>query len=214
MLLVPHDKWASKLMEYKAIRIRKDENGKDHWRAIHRGGLISCRDIDILGKYNAEVRGLYNYYCIANNAIVIGLFAGLMKYSMLKTFAGKYRTKVKKIKERYVKNGTFTVQYVTKQELKESTFPRHFVRLKKPLLSDVDILPSYKRYERKNSLADRLKAGLCELCGKSGCDVEMHQVQRLKDLKGCNQWELVMLNNRRKTLAVCPDCHDKIHPRN
>ncbi len=134
-----------------------------------------------------------------------------MKYSMLKTFAGKYRTKVKKIKARYVKNGTFTVQYATKGGIKEATFPRSFVKQSKPLISYVDGLPVYRRYERMNSLAAKIKAGVCELCGKTGCDVEMHQVRRLKDLRGRYQWELVMLDIRRKTLAVCQDCHDKIH---
>ncbi len=211
MLLVPHENWASKLLEYKAIRIKRDEKGKDQWRAIHRGGLINLTDIGILNKYNAEVRGLYNYYCIANNANVIGNFAGLMKHSMLKTLAGKYRTKVKKINARYVKNGTFTVQYTTKRGVKEATFPRSFTKQSKPLTLNVDALPAYRRYERKNSLAARIKTGMCELCGKVGCDVEMHQVKRLKDLRGRNQWELVMLDIRRKTLAVCHDCHDKIH---
>jgi len=211
MLLVPHGKWAAKLLEYKAIRIKRDEKGKDHWRAIHRGGLINFTDIDILNKYNSEVRGLYNYYCIANNASIIGNFAGLMKHSMLKTFAGKYRTKVNKIKARYIKNGTFTVQYTTKRGVKEATFPRNFGKQSKPIVSNGDVLPAYMRYERKNSLAARIKAGVCELCCKVGCDVEMHQVRRLKDLRGRNQWELTMLDIRRKTLAVCQDCHDKIH---
>ena len=45
-----------------------------------------------------------------------------MKYSMLKTFAAKYRTKVSKIKMRYVKNVDFTVPYVTKAGPKESVY--------------------------------------------------------------------------------------------
>lgn len=111
------------------------------------------------------------------------MIAGLMKHSMLKTFAGKYRTKVKKIKTRYVINGTFTVKYTTKRGVKEATFPHNFGKQSKPIVSNVDVLPAYRRYERKNSLAARIKAGLCELCGKIGCDVEMHQVRRLKGLK-------------------------------
>ena len=211
MLLVPHEKWASKLLEYKAIRIKQDEKGKDRWRPIHRSRLINLTDIDILNKYNSEVRGLFNYYCIANNASIIGNFAGLMKHSMLKTFAGKYRTKVGKIKARYIKNGTFTVQYATKRGIKEATFPRSFAKQSRPLIINADVLPTHRRYERKNNLAKRIKAGMCELCGKAGCSIEMHQVRRLKDLRGRNQWEVVMLDIRRKTLAVCHDCHDKIH---
>jgi len=90
-----------------------------------------------------------------------------MKYSMLKSFAGKYRTKVKKIKARYVKNGTFTVQYATKRGIKEATFPRSFGKQSKLLISNVDVLPAYRRYERKNSLAAKIKAGVCKMCGTS-----------------------------------------------
>ena len=37
--------------------------------------------------------GMYNYYRLANNATVLNSFLYVMKFSMYKTFAGKYRTK-------------------------------------------------------------------------------------------------------------------------
>ena len=80
------------------------------------------------------------------------------------------------------------------------------------LYDDLDSLPAYKRYERRNSLRRRIKARTCELCGKTDCDIVMHQVKRLKDLKGSNDWERAMININRKTLAVCQVCYDKIHP--
>jgi transposase len=58
---------------------------------------------------------------------------------------------------------------------------------------------------------NRIKLGLCELCNKKTHNIALHQVKRLKDLKGKEEWERVMLERRRKTLAVCPECHDKIH---
>jgi len=210
-LLAPHEKWEAKLWEYKAIRIRRDDKGKDRWRAIHRSALIRLKDIDILGKYNSEVRGLYNYYCIANNASVIGQFASLMKHSMLKTLAAKYRTKVKKIKERYEKNGRFIIPYATKAGMKESVFVHGFSRKKEAMIDNIDAPPSYRRYERRNSLKARLKARQCELCGQTAIDIVMHQVKRLKSLKGDKEWERIMLDNRRLTLAVCHACHEKIH---
>jgi group II intron reverse transcriptase/maturase len=210
-LFVPHEKWENKLREYNAIRIKKDGKGKDQWRATHRSKLIRLKDIDILYKYNSEVRGLYNYYCIANNAWVIGQFAGLMKHSMLKTLAAKYRTKVRKIKARYDKNGKFTITYTTKSGLKDSVFVNGFGRKKEALLGSIDAPPFYRRYERRNSLKARLKAKQCELCGKNDIEIEMHQVKQLKSLKGDKDWERVMLNSRRRTLAVCQSCHEKIH---
>jgi group II intron reverse transcriptase/maturase len=212
ILRVPQEKWTHKLKEYGAIRITTDDQGKDHWRAIHRGGLITRTDIEILARYNSEVRGLYNYYSIAHNACALGKFGGLMKYSMLRTFAGKYRTTVSKIKARYEHNGNFTVSYPTKKGTKQSVFYNGgYKRKKLPVLGLADTLPAYIRYERVNSLAARLRAKTCELCGTEGCELEMHQVKRLKDLRGAHSWELVMLDKRRKTLAVCHECHEKIH---
>ncbi len=69
-----------------------------------------------------ELEELINCICIADNAYVIGKFGRAMKYSMMKTFAFKYKTKVSKIKKKYVKNGDFTVSYETKQGLKTSVF--------------------------------------------------------------------------------------------
>lgn len=212
ILRVPHEKWASKLREYGAIRINTDDQGKDHWRAIHRGGLITRTDIEILARYNSEVRGLYNYYSIAHNACALGRFGGLMKYSMLRTFAGKYRTTVNKIIARYVHNGNFTVSYPTRKGMKQSIFYNGgYKRKRLPVPGLIDTLPAYTRYDRVNSLAARLRAKTCELCGIADCELEMHQVKRLKDLRGAHSWELVMLNKRRKTLAVCHECHEKIH---
>lgn len=212
-LYVPHEKWESKLLEYGAIRIKKDNiTQKEHWKAIHRPKLINRRDIEILTKYNSEVRGLYNYYSLACNVCAIGKFASLMHYSMLKTFANKYRTTANKMKARYLKNGRFTVIYPTKGGTKESVFFKGpFVRKDRPNVVQVDVLPTYKRYDKPNRLAVKLRAKTCELCGEYTNDVEIHQVKRLKDLTGQSEWETVMLKNHRKTLAVCPACHREIH---
>lgn len=211
-LHAPHEKWKAKLFELGAIRIKKDKTGKERWKAIHRGKLINRTDIEILSKYNAEVRGLANFYSLACNPVAMAHFSSLSKYSMLKTFAAKYRTKVSKIKARYMKNGAFTVPYMTKSGSKESVYyTKGFQRQKSPLFGQVDLLATYKRYGKPGGLAQKLYAKTCELCGATCDDIEIHQVKRLKDLTGETQWESIMLDRRRKTLAVCPACHGEIH---
>lgn len=213
-LLVPREKWVGKLLEYKAMKIIITENGKERFKALHRGKLINKTDIDILSAYNAEIRGLYNFYAMANDAYKIGKFANVMKYSMFKTFANKYRTNVHRIKAKYFKNGQFTVAYEIKSGTKEAVYYNGGFECKKEpsKLADVDVLPAYKKYEGVNTLRSRIKRGECELCGKKTGDIELHQVKRLKDLTGAEPWEALMLKRRRKTLAVCPDCHKMIHP--
>lgn len=212
-LYVPHEKWVAKLLECGAIRIKKDKvTGMEHWQAIQRGKLINLTDIEILSKVNSEVRGFYNYYSIACNASTLNHFSSIMKYSMLKTFGAKYRCQVRKIKERYVRNGDFTVSYETKSGIKVSVYyNRGFGRKKEPMFGQVDMLEDYKRYDKPNSLAARLRAKACELCGAACDNVEIHQVKRLKDLKEKSEWEIEMRRRRRKTLAVCHECHEKIH---
>ena len=211
-LRMPLEKWTSKLLEYGAIRIKKDESGKERWKTMPRGKLINRTDIEILSRYNSEIRGLYNYYAIAGNVSTLNHFSSRMKYSMLKTFGSKYRCKVRKIKERYVKNGEFTVAYKTKSGMKESVYYHDGFRKKtEPALGQVDMLDIYKKYDKPNSLAIRLHTNKCELCGMDCDGLEMHQVRRLKDLNGEQEWERIMLQRRRKTLAVCPSCHIEIH---
>ncbi len=41
--------------------------------------------------------------------------------------------------------------------------------------------------------------------------LEMHHVRKLKDLKGKSQWERLMITKNRKTIALCVDCHQKLH---
>ena len=51
----------------------------------------------------------------------------------------------------------------------------------------------------------------CELCGRTDVKLEIHHVNKVKNLKGKEAWEQVMIAKQRKTLAVCHDCHQKIH---
>lgn len=49
----------------------------------------------------------------------------------------------------------------------------------------------------RNSLMERLKLQVCELCGATD-KLEMHHVRKLKDLKGKSDWEKKMIARRRK----------------
>lgn len=208
---MPKEKWIGRLLEYGALKIKKDKNGKEIWKTVHRGKLINNPDIDIINKFNSEIRGLYNYYCMANNASVLNKFSYIMEYCMYKTFAGKYRTTMSKIIEKYTHDGKFTIPYQTKKGLKYCEFYNKGFKRRKEVGIDIDVLPAYMRYDRPNSIAARIKRGKCELCGANADDIRMHHVKKLKNLKGNSEWERLMIKMRRKTLAVCKNCHDNIH---
>ena len=206
-LYVPHDKWFGKLQQYKAFKIVKDADGKERWKTLHRGALMNRPEIDIISKFNSEIRGIYNFYRLASNVSVLGDFYYIMEGSMLKTFAAKFNSSVNKMKAKYCRNGVFGVDYYNKAGRQRCEFYHGgFSKKDEALFGNVDILPEYKHYDKPNSLAARLKAGACEACGITTREIHMHHVKRLKDLTGRTEFELLMMAKRRKSLALCPDC--------
>lgn len=206
-LTMPREKWFGKLLEYGAFKIKKDENGNERWKTVHRGYLMNSQDIEIISKFNSEIRGIYNYYRLAQNVSTLDKFAHIMKKSMYKTFAGKYRTTVSKIKKKYMQDGIFGVDYPTKAGIKRcELYHDGFKRVKDDMLAFVDVLPQYRKYQKKNDLAIRLKRKVCELCGESAEDIQMYHVRRMKDLRNELPSELLMMKMKRKSLALCPAC--------
>lgn len=90
LLYIPHDQWLKRLLTYDALKIKYDKqhDNKEIWEPVRRSCLLHLDDLEILNQYNAEIRGLYNYYRLANNVSVLNNFYYVMRYSMLKTFAG------------------------------------------------------------------------------------------------------------------------------
>lgn len=210
-LYVPHDKWFGKLQQYKAFKIVKEADGKELWKALHRGPLMHRTEVDIIRQFNSEIRGIYNFYRLADNVSVLGMFYSIMRGSLLKTLAAKYNSSVKKMVTKHTRDGVIGVDYYNKAGKQRCEFYHDgFGKNEKALYGDVDILPEYKHYERPNGLAARLKAGLCEACGAKTDEIHMHHVKRLKDLTGKTEFELLMIKKRRKSLALCPDCFKRV----
>lgn len=212
-LEVPHDLIRKKLLDYGVMTIEKNVYGKDIWKAKARYYLKDNDDLEILDQYNSEIRGFRNYYRIANNAAHVNSFGYIMQYSMFKTFATKYRTSMRKMigKLRIGKN--FGVQYTNKKGKKKTRlfYNEGFARKPAQKQAIVDHIPKTVMYSSRTSLMARLSARQCELCGKTDCEIEIHHVRKLKDLKGKGYWEHFMIARNRKTLALCLDCHKKLH---
>ena len=214
-LYVPKEKWLNRLLSYGALKISYDKahGNKEVWEPVRRPGLIRLDDIEILNQYNAEVRGMYNYYRLANNATVLNAFVYVMKYSMYKTFAGKYRTSMRKIIRKYCRNKDFTVSYQTKSGTKSVVFYNQGVRRNDKVIAteNPDIIGRTNENRRYTRLTDRLQGHVCEFCGAETEDIEIHHIRKLKDLSGRAEWERHMIARKRKTMALCHSCHVKLH---
>lgn len=179
--------------------------------------LLHLTDLEILDTFNAQTRGLRNYYSLASNFSKLSFFVYLMEYSCLKTLAKKHKSSVAKIHNQYRQGKTWVISYETKKGKRSMSFVKFkdFKRTSsfdKVDTADIDNIKTKYHNTNINTLDSRLRANACELCGKQGYDkYEIHHINKVKNLTGRTQWEKVMIARRRKTLVVCKDCHTKIH---
>ncbi len=211
VLRVANEVVKNKLLAYNAISVQQ-YRGKEAWKPITRTYMVGMNPEDIMAQYNAEIRGFYNYYSIANDISYLGnSFGHNMKYSMFKTIARKQNLTLGKAVKKLRKGKDFMVSYIDKKGQKRSRvfYNEGFKRKTAKFQPQCDNIPN-TNITPFHTLIERLKSEKCELCGAEG-RLTMHHVRTLKDLKGQNEWEQLMIKKRRKTLAVCETCNTKIH---
>jgi hypothetical protein len=188
-----------------------------------RGALLHDDDFTIVAKYQAEYRGLVQYYLLAQDVFRLGKLHWVMETSMLKTLAGKHRSTVTKMAAKYkttidTPDGPRTCFQVTVQR----------DRGRKPLVARFGGIPLRRQQAavltdlspimastKRNELIRRLLAQGCEICD-ARTNIEVHHVRKLADLNRPDRpdrpsWIHLMAKRRRKTLVVCRACHEDIH---
>ena len=209
-LRVPFDDKIHNFIFSKGIAIQK-KDGKLF--PVHRNSLLRLTDLEIVTVYNDELRGICNYYGIASNFCKLKYLSYLTEYSCLKTLAAKHKSKISKVVAMY-KDGTgeWGIPYETKKKAKRRYFANYMdckdAKISTDCISNAAIIYG----QSVTPLEKRLKARICELCGTTESErYEIHHINKLKNLKGKEPWEIAMLAKRRKTLVVCEHCHHLIH---
>lgn len=211
-LLVPKDRWMGKLQTLGVLKIVSISGQPERWVPLQRDDLMSTALPDIVRWYNAQLRGLYNYYRLARNVSVLQKFSYVLEYSLYKTLAGKLHTSVSRVKTRFTHYGVFGVEYATKGGTRRITlFTGGFHQVSVPLFGAVDALPDPGLTFRRKEVVRRLLAGICELCNARADDLSIHQVRALAEIPRGLPWSELMWARRRKTLVVCAPCHAAIH---
>jgi group II intron reverse transcriptase/maturase len=181
--------------------------------AVCRPFLLHMTELEIVSTYNAELRGICNYYNKAADFYKLSYFAYLMEYSCLKTIAAKHRTSISKLVTKYKDGkGKWGVPYSTKSGMKRCYFANYTDSKKFENPSDTKPINERMHRYSKTSFEIRLQEKTCELCGATDkAHYEIHHVHKIKDLKGHTPWEIAMIAKKRKTLIVCRECHHSIH---
>lgn len=180
---------------------------------VHRKTLLRLTDLEVVSIYNAELLGICNYYGMASNFDKFGYLAYLMEYSCLKTLADKHKSSISKVLAMFKDGqGKWGIPYETKTGTKRRYFAKYTGCKGASNPTDIANNSAVVYGYFVNTLENRLKAKVCELCGAAESKhYQIHHVNKLKNLKGKQTWEKMMLAKRRKTLVVCGKCHNDIH---
>lgn len=189
------------------------------FRPKSRPELLQRSDIEILLSYNAEMRGLANYYALAQGyKKSLNHLIGLAQYSLFATLAHKHHTNIPKIAGQMKlpnRNG-HGIRVAVDGKLKLYKL----FRLKDHVLPKTDSSDVDKPLDtawftmNRTELTRRMEANRCEYCGKEGGYMEVHHIRALKDVKDGKQfWQRLMSAMKRKTMVLCVDCHKELHSR-
>jgi group II intron reverse transcriptase/maturase len=186
----------------------------DNLKSRYRPELLNLSDYEIIGTYNAELRGLANYYALAHDAkLKLNRLAYIFQASLLKTLASKHKTGVKEIILKFREGKDYVLRYkVNGKERKIGIFKLKDLRPEPKTWEKIDLLPNTCNYERRTEILERMNAQICEYCGQEDGYFEVHHVRKLSDIKdGKEKWQKLMIARRRKTLVLCVECHDLLH---
>lgn len=191
-------------------------------KPVHRPEMLKDSVFTIISTYQAEYRGLVEYYRMAHNlSQAMPKLKWDMERSLTRTLANKEQIAVPQVYRRY--KATLIVEEKPYKGL-QVTIEREG---KKPLTAQWGGIPltwnikailddqPERIWSTRSELEERLLANTCEYCGAYGrCQV--HHVRALKDLhlkgrKPRPQWMVLMAARQRKTMVVCKICHEDIH---
>jgi YhcG PDDEXK nuclease domain/Type II intron maturase len=68
---------------------------------MHRAERVKDDEFTIINRYQSEYRGVMQYYLLAENVHWLGKLHWVMRASLLKTLANKYKTRVVKLRGKY-----------------------------------------------------------------------------------------------------------------
>lgn len=194
-----------------------------HGKPIH----LPQRTIDtaysIVSQYQAEYRGIVQYYKMAYNLHTLSRLKHVMEVSLVKTLASKYKTTCQKVYRQYgatIENEEGekrkVIQVIVNRPKPKLPLITHFggVSLKWNKWVSLNDDPTRPIWSKRSEVEQRLLAQTCELCN-SHERIEVHHIRKLADLhQKCNtelpEWKKRMIARRRKTLVVCHECHKKI----
>lgn len=106
-LSLPKEAWVGELNRFGVLRIVSRVGEPEAWKPIQHNPSIFLPVPAMVQRYNARIRGIYDYYRLASNVSVLNKFSYVMEYSLYKTVAAKYRITMTQAKKKYTRDRVF-----------------------------------------------------------------------------------------------------------
>jgi group II intron reverse transcriptase/maturase len=186
----------------------------DKIESRQRPELLDHSEHEIFSTYNAELRGLTNYYCLAFDAKRrLNRLFYIAQKSLVKTLANKYRTKASEIIPKRKEGKDYVYRYKVNGEEREiRLYTLKEMDSRPKMWEEVDHISKTQVFSERSEIIERMAARKCEYCGREDGYFEIHHIRKLSDIEeGKEKWQKRMIAKRRKTLVLCVECHDLLH---
>lgn len=169
----------------------------------------------IIQLYSGVNRGLQNYYRFTDNWKHLSRIQYILKFSLAKTLAQKYRISVPGVFQRFGKELSYSLKDERGKADRKVSFYLNRDWTKNKLAfqgrthRDVDVIRTVIRLRTRSKLGKP-----CCICGEAEGQIEMHHVRHIRKLSNkriATGFNRLLRAMNRKQVPVCSDCHRKIH---
>lgn len=180
----------------------------DHNQPTRNTRLVNLDDGDIIKSYRSVFTGIFNYYQFVHNIEVLAHVHFLLKTSLLKTLANKYRISLPKVLGKYGHDVTVKTKKGKVINFKYPGFTRN-PRAFRTKSIQTDWARSLLLVNTRSK--SWLRSESCCLCSSKN-RIQMHHVKHIRK-SGVHYagFYQVMGYINRKQIPVCQACHRKIH---
>ena len=169
----------------------------------------------IINLYSSINRGIQNYYRFADNWKQISRIQWILRTSLAKTLARKYKLSVAKVYKRFGKTLSVTIPGKEGKEDRKISFylnedwKRNRYGFQRGKRSDIDLIQTWRKLRTRSKLGKP-----CCICGDDAGQIVMHHVRHIRKLshrREATGFNRILRALNRKQIPVCTDCHGKIH---
>ncbi|MDV3166664.1 MAG: reverse transcriptase domain-containing protein, partial ['Waltheria sp.' little leaf phytoplasma] len=189
----------------KAQEYGEEYNWLKKGKVKHDETLADRDELEVIRTYQTIVRGIIQYFCLANNLGVLTHLNYLAEYSCLKTLARKRKTSIARVRKKFNTGSTWGISYLNKGKTRiEPWVVYSWDKIKKMrnYKGNPDITINRCIFRSRTKLTDRLKAECCEHCDRT-TQLQIHHIGTIRNAN----YQSIM---NKRTKVLCKDCHRKI----